>query len=122
MLDFKRVKSHAGMKLVGDYSTLRGLHELIHKVASSSPLLREASQSEFLLGLAYDVRKAFEQQRDIIKPPRHAADVGSGTASTYCGRSIWCRFDCCAKRWGSCQPMNGTRAWPFCSNTRRWLA
>jgi hypothetical protein len=39
-------------------------------------LLREASQSEFLLGLAYDVRKAFERQRDIIKPPRHAADVG----------------------------------------------
>ncbi len=76
MLDFKRVKSHAGMKLVGDYSTLRGLHELIHKVASSSPLLREASQSEFLLGLAYDVRKAFERQRDIIKPRRYAADAG----------------------------------------------
>jgi hypothetical protein len=72
MLDFKKVKSHAGMKLVGDYSTLQGLHELIHKVAASSPLLREASQSEFLLGLAYDVRKAFERQRDIIKPPKHA--------------------------------------------------
>lgn len=76
MLDFKKVKSHAGMKLVGDYSTLQGLHALIHKVASSSPLLREASQSEFLLGLAYDVRKAFERQRDIIKPPRHATDMG----------------------------------------------
>ncbi len=40
MLDFRKVKSQVGMKLLGDYSTLGGLHELIHKVASSSPLLR----------------------------------------------------------------------------------
>jgi hypothetical protein len=76
MLDFKKVKSHAGMKLVGDYSTLLGLHELIHKVAASSPLLREPSQAEFLLGLGYDVRKAFERQRDIINPPKHAVELG----------------------------------------------
>ncbi|WP_341487448.1 hypothetical protein [Pararhizobium sp. A13] len=32
------------------------------------------------LGLAYDVRKAFEQQREILQPPQHFDEVGVGMA------------------------------------------
>lgn len=28
------------------------------------------------LGLAYDVRKAYEQQREVLQPPQHYKEVG----------------------------------------------
>lgn len=88
MLEYRKVKSHAGMMLMGDYSTLTALHELIHKVAEASALLREASHSEFLLGLAYDVRKAFEREREIIDPPKHMPETGQ----SYGVKVLWPTF------------------------------
>ena len=41
MLEYARVKNHAGMMLIGDYRTLRALHDLIHKLADSSALFHE---------------------------------------------------------------------------------
>jgi hypothetical protein len=76
MLEYARVKNHAGMMLIGDYRTLRAFHDLIHKLADSSALFQEHTHGEFLLGLAYDVRKAFELQREIIDPPPHYDEVG----------------------------------------------
>jgi hypothetical protein len=76
MLGFDKVKNHAGMTLVGNYDTLCALHEVIHKVAEESALLREPADGEFLLGLAYDVRKAFELQREVIEPPAHHEEIG----------------------------------------------
>lgn len=76
MLEYARVKNHAGMMLIGDYRTLRALHDLIHKLADSSALFHEPAHGEFLLGLTYDVGKAFELQREIIDPPPHYDEVG----------------------------------------------
>ena len=76
MLSYSKLKNHAGMMLVGDYETLRALHEVIHKVVLASVLLEATRHGEFMLGLAYDVRKAFESQREIIEPPQHHGEIG----------------------------------------------
>lgn len=41
--------------LIGDYSSLRWLHEVIHDVNERSPLVRD--KEGIFLGLAYEVRK-----------------------------------------------------------------
>ena len=77
MLQYSKVKNHAGLMIVGDYETLRVLHEVIHKVVSTSAMFREEKHGDFLLGLAYEVRKAFELQREILEPPPHYKETGS---------------------------------------------
>jgi hypothetical protein len=74
MLTYSLLKNHAGILLTGDYNTLKVLHEVVHEVNDQSPLIRDKEGS--LLGLAYDVRKAFEQQRKVIKPPEHYPEIG----------------------------------------------
>lgn len=76
MLGYRNVKNHAGMMLVGDYETLRALHEVIHKVVKSSGIFRDEAQGDFLLGLAFEVRKAFELQREILESPPHYDEMG----------------------------------------------
>ncbi|MCG5079036.1 DUF6904 family protein [Paraburkholderia tagetis] len=66
MLDYQLLKNHAGILFVGDYHSLTELHEVDHDVNDRSPLLRQDDGP--FLGLAYDVRKAYEQQREILQP------------------------------------------------------
>lgn len=76
MLGYAKVRNHAGMMLVGDYETLRALHEVIHKVVKESALFRKEEHGDHLLGLAYEIRKAFELQREIIEPSPHYDEIG----------------------------------------------
>jgi hypothetical protein len=73
MLSYDLLKNHAGILLCGDYSTLRALHELVHDVHQKSPF---DGNKEFFLGLAYDVRKAYEGSRTVRKPPVHSPEIG----------------------------------------------
>ena len=41
MLSFGLLKNHAGILLVGDYTSLRCLHEVIHDVNERSPLVKD---------------------------------------------------------------------------------
>ncbi|MGT2457791.1 DUF6904 family protein [Cupriavidus basilensis] len=66
MLAFVLLKNHAGLLLCGDYMTLRALHEVVHEVDEKSPLVR-AKEGTFL-GLAYDIRMAYEGKRQILQP------------------------------------------------------
>ncbi len=75
MLSFQILKNHAGLLLLGDYETLRSLHGAIHDVNEASILLRDKEDSS-LIGLAYDVRKAYEKQREILPAPEHYPEVG----------------------------------------------
>ncbi len=75
MLGYAKVKNHAGMMLVGDYETLRALHEVIHKVVKESALFRKEDHGDHLLGLAYEIRKAFELQREILESPPHYDEI-----------------------------------------------
>ena len=66
MLSYTPMKNLAGIRLEGDYHSLRALHETIHQ-------------------MAYDLRKAYEQMRDIIQPPKHYPEIGV----RYGVRIIW---------------------------------
>lgn len=74
MLTFELLKNCAGLLLYGDKRTLEALHEVIHEVNDRSPVIKD--KEGLFLGLAYDVRKAFERQRRILKPPAQDRDVG----------------------------------------------
>jgi hypothetical protein len=74
MLTYKLLKNHAGVLLSGDYSSLRAAHDVVHEVNERSPLIKD--KEGVFLGLAYDIRKAYEQQRKVIKPPPHYPEVG----------------------------------------------
>lgn len=74
MLSYSLLKNHAGILLIGDYSSLTWLHEVVYDVNDRSPIVIDKEGS--FLGLAYDVRKAFERQREIIPPPKHYEEIG----------------------------------------------
>ena len=61
MLEYKLTPHHAGVALWGDFFTLDRLHEFIHHVVQESDYIED--KEGFVLGLAYDVRKAFQGQR-----------------------------------------------------------
>ena len=83
MLSYTPMKNLAGIRLEGDYHSLRALHETIHQMAGDERM--EHKESENLLALAYDLRKAYEQMRDIIQPPKHYPEIGV----RYGVRIIW---------------------------------
>lgn len=74
MLSYELSKNHAGIVLIGDYTSLRSLHTVLHDINERSPLI--ADKEGMFLGLAYDVRKAFERQREIIEPPENFGEIG----------------------------------------------
>lgn len=74
MLAYQLLKNHAGLLFVGEYTSLRELHEIVHDVNDRSPLICEEDGA--FLGLAYDVRKAYEQQREVLKPPEGHEEIG----------------------------------------------
>lgn len=61
--------------LIGDYGTLKVLHEVIHDVNERSPIIQD--KEGVFIEFAYDVRKAFERQREIIKPSAHVKEEGT---------------------------------------------
>lgn len=74
MLSYQLLKNHGGLLLIGDYTSLRWLHEVVHDVNDRSPLITDEDGP--FLGLAYDLRKAYERQREIVHPPRHYEEMG----------------------------------------------
>ena len=67
MLAGQLLNNHAGLLLIGDDTSLHWLYEVVHDVNDRSPLIADR-QSSFL-ALAYDVRKAYQGQREVIPPP-----------------------------------------------------
>jgi hypothetical protein len=61
MLTYERLKNWAGIAIFGDYLSLRSLHEIVHDVNDRSPIIRD--KEGFFLGLAYDLRKAYQGER-----------------------------------------------------------
>ncbi|WEZ85407.1 hypothetical protein P6U16_25230 (plasmid) [Rhizobium sp. 32-5/1] len=74
MLSYSLLKNHAGILLIGDYTSLTCLHEVVHDVNERSPIVKDKEGS--FLGLAYDVRKAYERQREVIQPPKQFEEIG----------------------------------------------
>lgn len=74
MLSYGLLRDHAGVLLIGDYTSLTWLHSVVHDVNDRSPLVKDKEGA--FLGLAYDVRKAYEQQREVIQPPQNFEEIG----------------------------------------------
>ncbi len=74
MFAYHPLKNNAGILLIGDYDTLRRSHSVIHDVNDRSPLIH--NPEGFFIGLAYDIRKAYERQREILEPPEHYEEAG----------------------------------------------
>jgi hypothetical protein len=74
MLAFDLLKNCGGITLISDYLSLRRLHDVIHDINERSSIIRD--REGFLIGLAYDVRKAYEKKREIIKAPEGYPEHG----------------------------------------------
>lgn len=74
MLTYKILKNHAGVMIVGDYFTLQSVHTVLHEVNEKSIILKN-KEGPFL-GLAYDIRKAYEEQRKVFKAPKDRPEIG----------------------------------------------
>ncbi|MBC2774995.1 hypothetical protein H6M51_19225 [Rhizobium sp. AQ_MP] len=92
MLSYSLLKNHAGILLVGDHTSLTWLHEVVHEVNDRSPVIIDKEGS--FLGLAYDVRKALERQREIIEPPQHLKKSVFDTVSRSSGQFFCCSRGC----------------------------
>ncbi|CAD0264234.1 conserved hypothetical protein [Pseudomonas veronii] len=75
MFTYDLLKNHAGIVLCGDYSSLQSLYEVVHVVNEKSMLLED--KESWFLGLAFDVRKAYERQRQVFQPPAHFPEKGT---------------------------------------------
>lgn len=66
-----------GIFLRGDYNDLRNAHNVLHYLSSTSKTLQEGTApGDWALGLAYDLRKAYEGQRE-------QSEVGSDCGAAY---------------------------------------
>ena len=62
MLFIEKTKNNGGFVLWGDYWSLREMHTLCMDCSEKSPTL---AYEGLLVSLAYDIRKAYEKQREI---------------------------------------------------------
>ena len=62
MIFAKPTKYGAGITINGDYPDFDNLHETIHKLCDQNPL--QGDLGDFVLGLAYEVRHAYQGDRD----------------------------------------------------------
>jgi hypothetical protein len=82
MILAKSTPHGAGITLYGDYKDLQNLHETIHKICKEGGPLT-GQMNEFVLGLAYDIRHAYQGDRDTF-----VVDGGAEKKSEYYGESI----------------------------------
>jgi hypothetical protein len=65
MLDAKPTKKGAGLEIFGHPEDFESLHETLHTLCESAP--GGLDQHEHALSLAYEIRKAFEGQREVAE-------------------------------------------------------
>ena len=56
-------KYAAGITIYGDYNDLNGLRDTVLSLCDQNPL--QASLTEFVMGLAYDLRHAYQKDREV---------------------------------------------------------
>lgn len=75
MFTYSLLKNNAGIVLTGDYSTLKSLHDVVGRANEKSSLIDD--KESWFLGLAYDVRKAYEGRRRVLHPAEHRPEIGT---------------------------------------------
>ena len=74
MFTYRALKNAAGVALFSDYLSLRRVHDIVHDVNERSTLIH--AKEGFFLGLAFDIRKAYEGQRLREKEDPMYPEVG----------------------------------------------
>jgi uncharacterized protein DUF6904 len=88
MIFVKPTKYGAGITIYGDLHDFQNLHETIHHITKLSPLID--GRGEFVLGLAYEVRHAYQDDREVLKL---SAGLMESETTTYFGfRELWPNF------------------------------
>jgi len=88
MLSYSLLKNHAGILLIGDYTSLSWLHEVVHDVNDRSPLVIDKEGS--FLGLAYDVRRRLNGSAKFLRRQNILKKSASDTVSGSSGLSLCC--------------------------------
>lgn len=73
MLRYELTPNNAGIILWGDSESLSQLHEFIHYIVNENPIVD--SRDDFILSLAYDLRKTGEGHRHIEQFQHKSGDV-----------------------------------------------
>jgi hypothetical protein len=85
MIFAKPTKYGAGITLYGDYHDFTDLHETIHDLTRDSPL--NGGREDFVLGLAYEIRHAYQGDRDTVRLPSNIQESEPSTYFTV--RELW---------------------------------
>ncbi len=86
MILSKPTKFGSGLTIYGDYWDLKNLHTTIHKLCESPPL--DGALGDIAIGLAYDIRHAYQRDREIKKFGQNKYDK----VSYYGVKIIWPMF------------------------------
>jgi hypothetical protein len=76
MLSYQLLDDCEGLMLIGDHSSMALLREIALDVDRRSPLSCNKVDGTALSSLAYDVRKAYEHQREVFPPPQGFEHTG----------------------------------------------
>lgn len=74
MLTYEGLKECGGIALFSDYLSLQRMWEIVHDVNNRSPIIRD--KEGLFIGLAYDIRKAYEGQREKMEPSTLEPEIG----------------------------------------------
>src|SRR5258708_3876002 len=86
MISAKPTKYGSGIEICGDYQDLENLHRTIVDLGGKVPLSGEGE--EFVLGLAYETRKAHEGRRDT----RRMSFPGADPTIYFVFKELWPTF------------------------------
>ena len=81
MIEAATTEKGVGVTIRGDYWDLRSLHETIHALVHSAPI--KERHKEYLLGFAYEVRRAFWGEREKIRGSFQPENIYFGTKLTW---------------------------------------
>lgn len=74
LLTHSPLKNLAGLQVIGDYTSLRDLHWVLHDVNERCPVIQDKDGP--LMHLAYEARSAYQLGRDILAPPSASPEIG----------------------------------------------
>lgn len=83
MLFAQPTRYRAGLTLYGDYIDFSSLHSTVHQLADQIPLAGHFE--EFMLGFAYELRKAYQGEREV----REFGDAGIDKVTYFGCKLLW---------------------------------
>ncbi|HXD34924.1 MAG TPA: hypothetical protein VN643_27640 [Pyrinomonadaceae bacterium] len=85
MIFGKVTKYGAGLTIYGDFSDFVSLHQTVSDLTNGPTI--DGGLEDFMLGLAYEIRHAYQGDRELLRPPANSLETES---SIYFGfKQLW---------------------------------